>query len=340
MIRIRLAQRAAGRLLSPLITAALAVLMFSTNALAEDFIGLARDDSQAWFMSASGVAKQPNGEIQTDVYQVFRDGKPMGGHTAQFADFRIAYDCAGKTWHPVKMALFDEGFSLIGSGDLGNGAPQPITPDNIWGPAYACNPETATASRRLSGKNWREVASALHARMGPAKAPAVLKPSVRASADWGSCLAEASAPFVEGQMSPEAIADAALEKCQPFAQKFNLAAASDGVSASDIVAQRARSRENMIKFIHDQRAGAPQPAQTVWIKCLAAASMAAVKGSDSPELVMDHAFERCKGEEATALHALEQEMSPAKASATMSMLKATIREQSIPFIQQQRAKKP
>ncbi|HEY3812496.1 MAG TPA: hypothetical protein VGL66_04665 [Caulobacteraceae bacterium] len=326
-------------MVSPIITAALLFLTLSTNVLAADFIGLARDDSQAWFLSASDIARQPNGEIQTDVYQVYRDGRTMGGRAAHFADFRIAYDCAGKTWHPVKIAFFDEAFSLIGSSDLTNAAPKPVTSENAWGPAYACDPSKAAATRRLSGKDWREVASILYTHMGPGAQP-TLKPSQRALADWGSCLADASAPFIGGQLSPEAVADTALEKCRELEQKFNLALTSEGATASDIVAQRAQTRETIIRSISTTRTGGPLTPRSRWFKCVGSASVISIDGSDPPELLIDRAFETCKPEEAAALHAFEQEMPAAKASELMGQLKAAIRDQSIPYILQQRSKKP
>jgi hypothetical protein len=163
--KARLVRRVAGQSLPLFVTTALVALTLSTNALAEDFIGLARDASQVWFLSKSGITKQQNGEIQTDVYQVFRDGRMMGGSAVHFADFRVAYDCAGQTWHPVKATFFGEGFSFVGSADLATALPKAVTPENVWGPAYACDPSTASADRLLSGKDWREVASTLYTRI-------------------------------------------------------------------------------------------------------------------------------------------------------------------------------
>jgi len=341
MNQVRLVRRVAGQILSRLVTPVLVALTMSTNALAEDFIGLARDNSQAWFLSVSGIAKQPNGEIQTDIYQVYRDGRTMGGSAAHFADFRIAYDCAAKTWHPVRVTFFGEGFSSIGSGDLTGASPQAVTPDNVWGPSYACDPSTATANRRLSGKNWREVASVLYTHMASANAQLAMKPSLSASADWGSCLADASAPLTSGQSSPEAVADAALAQCRDFEQNFNLAATGEGATASDISAQRAQSRENIVRLVSATRAGdQPKEPRSLWFKCLGSASSDGIKGSDPPEVVVERAFEACKVEETAALRAFEQEMSSAKASEMIGLLKATVRDQSIPFIREQRAKGP
>ena len=338
---LRLWRGIAGRVLLPLLVSALLSLSLSSNVFAEDFIGWGRDASQAWFLSASGLAKQPNGDIQTDIYQVYRDGRAMGGHAAHFADFRMAYDCAGKTWHPVRVSFFGEEYSFIGSADLTNALPKPVTPDNVWGPAYACEPGTATANQRVSGKDWREVASALYARMGSATALPKLKPSDSASADWGSCLAEASAPLISGQLSPEAIADHALEQCRDVEKKFNLAATSEGATASDIVAQRAQSRETIVRLTNTTRSGKqPTTPSSVWVRCLGPASLIGIEGSDPAEVMVERAFEKCKTEETAALHALEHEMPPAKASEMIGLMKAAIRDQSIPYIRQQRAKRP
>ena len=57
--------------------------------------------------------------------------------------------------------------------------------------------------------------------------------------------------------------------------------------------------------------------------------MVGIEGTDAPELMVERAFETCKAEEAAALHAFEQEMPPAKASETIALIKAAIRDQSI-----------
>jgi hypothetical protein len=341
MVLVRLRRRVAAHMWSLTVMAVLLSLTLNTQVFAEDFIGLAHDTSQAWFLSASAITRQPNGEIQTDIYQVYRDGRTVGGSTAHFADFRIAYDCAGKTWHPVRVTFFGEEYSLIGSADLANAVPKPVARENVWGPAYACDPSTATASQRISGKGWREVASASYARMGSANAQPSLTPSQSASADWGSCLAEASAPLISGQLSPEAIADAALVQCRDLEQKFDLAATREGATTSDIVAQRAQSRETIVRLTNATRAGKqPVTPSSIWLKCVASASSSSIEGSDPPELMVERAFEACKAEESATLNSLEKEMPTAKASEMIGFLKATVRDQSISFIRDQRTKRP
>ena len=176
--------------------------------------------------------------------------------------------------------------------------------------------------------------------IGSANAQPALKPSQSASADWGSCLAEASAPLISGRLSPEAVADTALEQCRDLEQKFNLAATSDGATANDIVAEHANSRAYLVSLTNKMRAGEPLTPRSLWFKCLGSASMIGVEGSDPPELMVDRAIESCKTEEAAALHAFEQEMPPAKAIEMIGLVKSAFRDQSIPYIREQRAKKP
>ncbi len=146
---------------SALVWLTLALSTIGASASAEDFVGLARDANQVWFISTN-VLKQADGDIRTHVYQVFRDGQIMGGKTFYYADWIIDFDCAGGNWYPVQVSFVGDDFSIIASSDFAGAKPEKVGEGNVWGPRYACDPSAAEANRRLSGADWKAVASSIY----------------------------------------------------------------------------------------------------------------------------------------------------------------------------------
>ncbi|WP_372783113.1 hypothetical protein [Phenylobacterium sp.] len=132
----------------------------------ENFIGLARDERQAWFLSSSAITRQPDGAIQTHVYQVFRDAMVMGDKAVHFTDWIMEYDCAAGTFHPVSVTFMGDEFAYAASSTFPPGPkPMAATPDNAWGYGLVCDPASVTANRRMHNRDWREIAKRFYATM-------------------------------------------------------------------------------------------------------------------------------------------------------------------------------